>query len=603
MTPQGPIIHDWTANERKANIRTVYNQVELYKPDPDGRVVAHNTQVEFIDTVWVDAEGKFAISPAGAATAIGGKSGYDGQVVLMKRPDRRVVLVSHLEKIDTAFKCDDDQLCFVYAPGLLGMADDGSQCQGQGSITMWQADGKGAPLRNDVSDFMVHGTTSALQGAILPLGDLGDVRIQHEYTNFETKLIPKADSEPYTKQGWSVVSPHVLTPQEKVEALRCDRAGGGDDKQEMLKMLQERGLEKTPGMPDYAFCQRLSKTFYDHIIYDAGKDAALNNGKPPSHAFKTKVGQCGRFSSVMDMACRASGIPARVVCNNPRMGSKGEYDPIHMHVCTEVYIQGAGWCFLEPQGGDVGRMSHGYILTGGTVPSPKQLADSALLLGPPPSGGDIDWAFETFDKDKSGALDAMESASLISSLFGLPSSDPDTGSSPAIQELIAACDTNHDGKITKEELTTFLGPISKKDWSFANPFGLGQNTCGACVLVGATDGDAQTEAGKLPGTQRCFASTFPNVFLRSKACEDLGMVGPLNPYSTEALARNPQLGLNLTFAAQREYQFGPGCSCTEVVSEAGNGHFGPRPPMCDDVDGGGIILPPEKHDSECCLLQ
>ena len=604
ISREGPSILDWTANEGKANVRTVYTQVELYKPDPDGRVVAHPTEIEFIDTIWIDAHGKFCIS-AGVANPIGGKSGYDGQVVLAKRPDRRVVLVSKLERIDTAFKCDKDQLCFVYGPGLLGMCDDGSQCQGQGSVTMWQAAADGSPLAADVSEFMVKGT-SALQGAIIPLEDIGDVRIQHEYTNFETKLIPKSDADSYTARGWSIVKPHVLTPQEEVDALRCDRSGGGDDKEEMLKMLKERGLEKTAEIPDYAFVQCLSKTIHDHITYDAGKDAALNNGKPPSHAFKTKVAQCGRFSSVMDMACRASGIPARIVCNNPRMGSKGEYDPLHMHVCAEVYIKGAGWCFIEPQGGDVGRMNHGYILTGGTIPSASQLADSALLSGPP-TGGNINWAFSTFDKDNSGALDATESAALIASLFGLTPSDPDTGSSPQIQELITACDTNHDGKITKEELASYLGPISSKDWSFANPFGLGQNTCGACVLVGATEGDVQSKDGKLPGTHRSFASTFPNVFVRSKACEDLGMKGPLNPYSPDALASSVQLGLNLTYSAQREYQFAAdGVTCSDIVSEAGNGHFGPRggaaSSACASSPKGQPKWPKPENSSACCTI-
>jgi hypothetical protein len=54
-------------------------------------------------------------------------------------------------------------------------------------------------------------------------------------------------------------------------------------------------------MPDYdiVFVQQLATKVKDHITYDAGKDIAQNQGKPPSHAFKTGWGQCGRYSVVM----------------------------------------------------------------------------------------------------------------------------------------------------------------------------------------------------------------------------------------------------------------------------------------------------------------
>lgn len=67
----------------------------------------------------------------------------------------------------------------------------------------------------------------------------------------------------------------------------------------MIKELSARGLQRTPDMPDYVYVQQLATKVKDHITYDAGKDIAQIQGKPPSHAFKTGWGQCGRYSVVM----------------------------------------------------------------------------------------------------------------------------------------------------------------------------------------------------------------------------------------------------------------------------------------------------------------
>merc|ERR1719316_1479910 len=104
------------------------------------------------------------------------------------------------------------------------------------------------------------------------------------------------------------------------------------------------------------------------------------------------------------MACRVNGIPARNVLNNPRHGDgdgeRGIFDPCNMHCCCEVYIEGAGWVFIEPQCGILGEMAPRYILTvAPSVPCPDQFFDRDLLRDPMDAKR-VEWAFNTFDKDR-----------------------------------------------------------------------------------------------------------------------------------------------------------------------------------------------------------
>ena len=116
-------------------------------------------------------------------------------------------------------------------------------------------------------------------------------------------LLPKDEVEdgiaPELAKGFKPAPYTELSAEERARFLFDSREHGHADREEMLKELTVRDLHRKEGMPDYVFVQQLATKVRDHITYHAGNDLALNHGKPPSHAFKSGWGQCGRFSAVM----------------------------------------------------------------------------------------------------------------------------------------------------------------------------------------------------------------------------------------------------------------------------------------------------------------
>jgi len=127
----------------------------------------------------------------------------------------------------------------------------------------------------------------------------------------------------------------------------------------MLIALTAIRLQRDAEMPDWLFIQRLALKVSNHISYDAGKDAALNAGRPLSGIFESGWAQCGTFSAGLVGACQASDIPARRI-EGVLEGLLSDFDFAQAHERMEVYLQHVGWVYLEPQGGLLA-YSTGYI--------------------------------------------------------------------------------------------------------------------------------------------------------------------------------------------------------------------------------------------------
>ena len=558
----------------ECKVRTEYSRVELYEPDKNGQRVAHRVTRVYEDTMMIDPSngpgGTFAgchPSQTPAETVV--YAGDGAGVRLIRRPKRDMTVVSQLEPLNTGGDVDSAATTFVWGPAMQGCTNDGSPHQGNSKISIWMANSQG----KKVSDCKLVPGLKSLAGTFVQWSEVGKIRVQHELTLFETRFVLNSEVNrnqvPELQQnteGWALVpaAPALAEPQRSL-ALSTTQWGVGDDKAEMLRMLKETGLTRPTGMPDYTFVQMLSTRIKKEkmIVYHAGKDFAENNGHAPSHAFKTKVGQCGRYSAVMEMACRANGIPARALCNDtnvPHCNGSG------FHVVCEVFIEGAGWVFIEPQGGLLGAGSTDYMLTEGTVPAPDRIADSVRLRGGAKPQEIIHWAFATDDKDGNGSLDKAEASALFSRLFGITSADPlgDNGDGAALLDLIKACDTNHDGRISKEELTkaVMVGPLA--DWSFlGNLLKIGQSTCGAALIAGETGGAPPA----LPCLTMQFVHVMCNPVERCKALQELGFGGqgePPNPMSAASIAKMPGAALGLTYASLVVHDIAPDGSRTQI---------------------------------------
>jgi len=94
------------------------------------------------------------------------------------------------------------------------------------------------------------------------------------------------------------------------------------------------------------------------------------------------------------------------VCNGPAGSADKLFDPAQMHVCAEVYLEGAGWTLIEPQAGTLGDFK-GYIALDPSPPSAGMLEDAKILH--PRLGAQVnetvEYYFEKHDKDKNGVLE------------------------------------------------------------------------------------------------------------------------------------------------------------------------------------------------------
>ena len=422
---------------------------------------------------WLDAEDWRAVDAAAAVGAAG--------IVLVRRPYRDIRIRSKLVQVASAHSWDTYTHAFVFAGYLPGFSGgDGSRAQhGMAELEL-----EGGPLP---PEYAVPGLRS-MAAASVPLELLPSVRVVHHIIQYETWVVPAdkvADFEPH---GFRAVQAAELSEDERSRFLfhGCSLEGnvgeGAPDSDAMREALAERGLLREEGMPDYVFVQRLANKIYDHIKYDAGKDLAMNTGKPPSHAFHTGYGQCGRYSAVLVGACRASGIPARMVSNAPEGNAQaGLFDPKFMHACAEVYLDGAGWTLLEPQNGKLGDFTR-FIALDTSVHTEEQLHDARKLH--PGLGGHVEnvvnYYFQKHDVNCDGVLARDEVAALLADALGASAgSEVDVCQ---IDEALAALDLDGDGSLSRAELKRALA--EERLWTRAcgRTYSVGQSTCGGSLL-------------------------------------------------------------------------------------------------------------------------
>lgn len=85
-------------------------------------------------------------------------------------------------------------------------------------------------------------------------------------------------------------------------------------------------------------------------IYRSIKQIVRESGEPwaPEHTWQTKVGSCRDMAVLMIFCCRELGFSSRFVSGYLFQRSQEEQ---YMHAWVEVYMEGAGWCGLDPTSG------------------------------------------------------------------------------------------------------------------------------------------------------------------------------------------------------------------------------------------------------------
>ncbi|GMI10062.1 hypothetical protein TrLO_g15361 [Triparma laevis f. longispina] len=469
----------------------------------------------------------------------------EGGVVLVRRPYRDIRIRSRLDKIDSQVDWNMYTHAFVFAGHLLGCAGgDGSRAQhGMSRLELVEDNDPTTPLP---AEYLVPGLKS-MTAASVPLALLPRVRVVHHIIQYQTWLVPEdevADLEPL---GFEAVTPKELSDDERRRYLFTGSGSGGGnlDSGAMLRELTKRGLQREPGMPDFVFVQRFANKILEHIKYHAGKDCA-NNGKPPSHAFITGFGQCGRFSSVCVSACRASGIPARMVVNGPAgngMSTSGLFAPEIMHVCVEAYLSGAGWTLLEPQMGKIGDFTNYIALDTGTR-TEEQLADARTLH--PGLGGQVqgvvDYYFNKHDLNKDGVLAKDEFKELLADMLGISVGGNEIEVCQ-VDEAMSILDLDGDGNLSRAELQLALEQESLL--ACGRAYSVGQSTCSGTLLKF----DGEKKGALLPGdsAQEARLAVQPAAKKRYIVAEKCLYTPENNPFSPETLGKCSSPVVSLEF--------------------------------------------------------
>ncbi|HWP31187.1 MAG TPA: transglutaminase domain-containing protein [Fimbriimonadales bacterium] len=150
------------------------------------------------------------------------------------------------------------------------------------------------------------------------------------------------------------------TPTQLRQATKIDR-------QEYINLFRERLNDQIdPRIRDWAKgVIEHSPTDYDAVValmYAIGKRCKYNLRAPritgnqdrvAAFLFETREGYCDLFASALAVACRAVGIPARVVVGyrlDPESMQDGKYivQDRHAHMWTEVFFHPYGWIPFDP---------------------------------------------------------------------------------------------------------------------------------------------------------------------------------------------------------------------------------------------------------------
>eukprot|EP00948_MAST-09A_sp_MAST-9A-sp1_P001145 g1145.t1 len=479
------------------------------------------TDISFFENraAWVATELSSAIKAANGdynkfKTDYLDKKGSDGSVCLIRRPSSETKVSVKFKRMNTGYDWgkNADAVMFT-ATYLPGCKDDGSPGQrGTSRVITPSLQFTGAEMKT-------------MHCGVVPLKETDKVRVVHHFLTYETKLVLRSELKNELKDGFEVAPVTKLDPETRKMCL--DGVLGKADP-DMKAECKKRGLAFDKAkMKDYFWAQTFAYKVLDHIKYHAGKDM-VNNGKPPSHAFKSGWGQCGRYSFVMEAAARVHGIPARALANV--MGvpkDPGCVWPGHnFHMCVELYLDGVGWVQCEPQGGTLGKFAS-YLSS--DVGLTRAAIEDAKLLYPKLSEmnqGAIDWYFQQYDKDKSGCLDKKEMEGLLCQLMHLPAG---SGKSPHIQQNIkhamALIDVNKDGKISKAELKKGLDNFNI-DYNNPKTHPLGQSLATATLYKYGSSSDKSKlsllGATATPGFSERNVCIIHEQEARYKACQSAG---------------------------------------------------------------------------------
>ncbi len=115
--------------------------------------------------------------------------------------------------------------------------------------------------------------------------------------------------------------------------------------------------------------------------YNAEYDRALDGENDVAVAFldKYKEGICQHYATAATLIFRTLGIPARYTCGYTESARRNEWVDVtnkKAHAWTEVYIDGAGWVYVEVTGGGAGFDGNGDSSSSGigNPDSPDKLA-------------------------------------------------------------------------------------------------------------------------------------------------------------------------------------------------------------------------------------
>lgn len=294
----------------------------------------------------------------------------------------------------------------------------------------------------------VEGLT-ALEAVWVPRRLLARVCIAHTFVLNETRLAVAG----IVPDGFEALD---YKPLSEVEH-RAATIDSYNDFGAMRAALSAVGLARGEAETALSYAQRLCVHLRNVIEYDAARDFAENKERPPSHAFNTKVGTCGRFSASFQCALRAHGIPSRGESTQMRVNPFTEglfWAPSGLHSEDAVFIDGVGWCHAEPQGGIVGNSvgataEHQHTVWGTTLHSAALRRDIRVVnpafADPERYLSDI---FAEMDVDGSGTLTRKELRLLLASAFG---AGRDEDSRTLLDAAVQLLDADADGAVSREE--------------------------------------------------------------------------------------------------------------------------------------------------------
>lgn len=248
------------------------------EPDAEGRLRAHRkTQTTtYTDTLYVSNSKVTAVWDAKPQVTTERSSG-DGQLVLLRRRDRRVTLAAGFQKGGQSWDAQDAVM--LYAQHLPTAETHGTASQGEQRISIHNS-------RTNKEHERVQGL-QAMEAVVVTQAELEHTRLVHQYTVYETRLFLRQEFDEDripvdvrierlgVHEKWTK-APHgpPLEGDRREAALLTVSHGVGGDCAEMQAELRKAGLERVEGMPDYYFAQQLAHKICSHITVSPSRATA-----------------------------------------------------------------------------------------------------------------------------------------------------------------------------------------------------------------------------------------------------------------------------------------------------------------------------------------